>query len=83
MDVYSAKAQFVGSYYFNMDYTNIFFEGDAFVIYDETECMIMTFDGIVKFHGEFHKSVRLMIPTSSAYKYLIITNDSFDTIQLK
>jgi len=83
MDVYSAEAKFVGSYYFDMDYTEIFFEGDTFVIYNEAECMIMTLDNIVKFHGEFHKTVRLMIPVSSAYKYLIVTNDSIDTIQLK
>lgn len=83
VDVYNSGTQLVGSYYFSLDYTDIFFEQDSFVIYNETECLIMTLDGNEKYRGDFHKTVRLMMPTSSAYKYQIVTNESIDTIQLK
>lgn len=83
MNVYDTTAQKVGSYYFDIDYTDIFFEKNNFTIYNETECVIMTYDNVVKYNGTFSKAVNVMIPTGTAYKYLLITNDSIDTIQMK
>lgn len=83
MDVYDTSASKVGSYYIDIDYTDIFFGQDNFVAYNESECMIMTLDGIEKFNGEFSKTVRLMLPSGNAYKYLLVTESSIDTIQLK
>lgn len=83
LDVYNAAAAKVGSYYFDIDYTDIFFEQNSFAAYNETECVIMTFDGIEKYNGYFTKAVKLMLPTGSAYKYLLVTDSTIDTIQLK
>lgn len=83
MDVYDTSASKVGSFYINIEYTDIFFGQDNFVAYNETECTVMTLDGIEKFNGEFSKTVRLMLPTGNAYKYLLVTDSSIDTIQLK
>lgn len=83
MEIYNANAEKVGSYYFDIDYTDIFFGQDYFTVYNETECEIITFDGIEKYKGHFNKTVKLMIPTGSAYKYSLITENSIDTIQLK
>ena len=83
MDVYDATAAKAGSYYFNMEYTDIFFEKDNFVVYNDTECLIMTLEGIEKFNGTFAKQVGLMLPTTGAYKYMVVTDSSIDTIQLK
>lgn len=83
IDVYNSNAQKVGSYYFDMDYTDIFFEEGQFVVYNETECMIKTFDNIEKYRGFFSKAVNLMLPTQTAYKYVLVTDNSIDTIQLK
>lgn len=83
MDVYNSNAQLVGSYYFNIEYTDIFFEKNSFTVYNDSECLIMTLDGVVKYEGSFHNTVRLMLPASSAYKYQLVTNDSLDTIQMK
>ena len=43
----------------------------------------MTMDGTEKFHGNFSKTVRLMAPVGNGYKYLLMTDDSIDTIRLK
>lgn len=83
LDVYSAAAEKVGSYYFDMEYNDIFFGEDTFVVYNETECLVMTFSGMEKYKGNFTKTVDLMLPTKSAYKFNLVTKQSIDTIQLK
>ena len=52
MDVYNDSAVKVGSYYFDVDYTDIFFEEDGMVIYNESECQIFTTEGVEKIPGE-------------------------------
>ena len=83
MDVYDTSPNLVGSFYFDIDYTDIFFEDDSFVAYNEKECTIITLSGIEKFDGRFTKAVKLMTPAAGAYRYTLVTNDSLDTIQLK
>ncbi len=83
MDVYGSDAKLVGSYSFIQEYNDIFFEDDYFVVYNETECIVMTFSGVEKFNGHFSKSVDLMLPTGSAYKFTLVTEQSIDTIQMK
>jgi len=83
MDVYDVSSDQVGSFYFDMEYTDIFFGQNNFVAYNDTECVIMTMDGREKFNGGFEKPVRLMLPAGNSYKYLLVTDNSIDTIQLK
>lgn len=83
MDVYNASADMVGSFYLDIEYTDIFFGQNNFVAYNETECVITTMDGIEKFNGKFTKPVRLMLPIGNSYKYLLVTDSSIDTIQMK
>lgn len=83
--IYGTDSEIVGTYYFNTDFTDIFFGQDIFVAYNSTECLISTFDGLEKYNGTFDKSVCLMIPAGrgTTYKFIVVTNDSIDTIQLK
>lgn len=83
MDVYDASAAMVGSFYIDIEYTDIFFGQDMFVAYNETECVITTLAGTVKFDGEFARPVRLMLPSGNSYKFVLVTENSIDTIQLK
>lgn len=83
LEVYSASGSKVGDYYFNTEYTDIFFEKDSFTIYNDTECLIMTFDGVEKFNGLFNKTAKLLLPTGTPYRYQMVTNNSIDTIQFK
>lgn len=83
LNVYDASGGKVGEYYFNIEYTDLFFEKDRFVAYNATECVIMTLDAVEKFSGTFSDTVRLMLPGSSAYSYVLVTDHSIDTIQLK
>lgn len=83
MDVYNASAEKVGSYYFDINYTDIIFTEDNFIVYNETQCIIRTYDDLEKFNGVFSETVNVMIPTNLAYRYLLVTDHSIDTIQLK
>ncbi|MGN0403556.1 MAG: DUF5711 family protein [Acetatifactor sp.] len=83
MDVYDTSAEKKGSFYIDIEYTDIFFGKDNFVVYNEKECMIMNMAGVQKFSGTFGKTVRLMLPADGAYRYTLVTDDSIDTIQLK
>lgn len=83
LDVYNTAAKKVNSFYYNIEYTDLFFDKDTIVIYNETECVITTMDKIEKFNGSFSRTVRLMLPGNSAYRYVLVTDTSIDTIQLK
>ena len=83
LNVYDASAERVGTYYFDIAYKDIFFGKDNFVIYNESECLIMTMDGIEKFNGSFQKTVELMLPLGNSYQYMLVTDTSIDKIQLK
>lgn len=83
LDVYNASGDKVQSLFFDMDYTDIFFNKDQIVIYNDSECQICNIRGADRFLGNFEKSISLLIPTSSAYRYTAVTSDSVDTIELK
>ncbi len=83
LDVYNASGSKVHSQFFDIDYTDIFFNKDQIVIYNDAECRICNIRGTDKFAGAFEKNTSLLIPTSSAYRYAAVTSDSVDTIELK
>jgi len=83
LKVYNADGDAVGTYDFDLEYEDILFGKNGFVAYNTTECLVKTFDGVEKFDGYFTKKVNLMLPTASAYKYVLVTDNSIDTIQLK
>lgn len=83
LQVYRGAGDRVGDFLFDMDFEHLFFGQESFVVYNEQECLIHTFGGVDKYQGEFVKSVRVMLPQGNSYRYLIMTNNSIDTIQLK
>ena len=83
MDVYNSTGKKLKTYYFDLEYNDIFFEKDCFVIYNENECQIMTYEGREKYNGYFSKAADLLFPADGAYKYVLVTETSIDTIQLK
>lgn len=85
IEVYSSDAKKKGTYYFNLDYDEIFFTEDYFVAYNTKECQVQTFDELVKYEGNFLSAVDLMYPVGrgKGYKYILVGKDAIDTIQLK
>lgn len=83
LDVYNKSGQLSQSIDFDIDYLDIVFADDHIIIYNESECQIYNMEGLEKYSGRFEKNVHLMIPASSPYKYILVTDDSIDTIELK
>lgn len=83
LDVYNASGNKVTSLFFDIEYTDIIFHKDQIIIYDDMDCSICSMRGVDKFTGEFEKPTSLLIPTSSIYKYVAVTSNSIDTIELK
>lgn len=83
LQVYRNSGEKVGDYYFDIDFEHLFFGQESFAAYSERECLIRTLGGVDKFQGGFSKSVKVMIPQGNSYRYMVLTNNSIDTIQLK
>lgn len=85
MEVYGTNAGKRGTYYFNMDYEEIAFAEDYFMIYNNKECLIQTYDGLSKFEGDFLSAVDLVYPMGKgkSYKFILVSKTSINTIQLK
>lgn len=83
LDVYNSAGAKIGSQFFDIDYTDIVFSKDQIIIYSDMECQISNIKGVDKFIGNFDKNTSLLIPTGSVYKYVAVTADSVDTLELK
>lgn len=83
IEIYNKAGERVRTQEFNLDYTDIVFDKDTYIIYNEEECIVMTMDGLEKYNGTFKTAVRLLIPGKGRYRYTLITQDSLDTIQMK
>ncbi len=82
-DVYNSKAKLLNSFYLDIDYTDVFFTKDIFVAYNATECFVSKINGRKKFEGTFDKGVNLMLPTGSSYRFLLVTDETAEIIQMK
>lgn len=83
LDVYNESGSKVHSQLFDIEYTDIIFNKDQIIIYNDMECQICNMKGVDKFTGSFEKGTSLVIPTSSIYKYITVTSNSVDTIELQ
>lgn len=83
MDVYHKSGELRQSIYFDLEYSDIIFHEEQIIIYNEAECCIYNSNGAEKYSGRFAKATLLLIPQSAAYRYMIVTQDSIDTIELQ
>ncbi|MBO5056616.1 MAG: hypothetical protein J6C64_09745 [Lachnospiraceae bacterium] len=83
LDVYNTSGNKIHSLFFDIEYTDIVFNKDQIIIYNDMDCQICNIKGVDKFSGEFEKPVSLIVPTSSVYKFISVTSNSIDTIELK
>lgn len=82
LEVYASSGSKVHTQLIDMEYTDILFHKDQVVIYNSDECNITNLRGLNKFTGTFEKSVLRLLPTASAYRYGLVTNESIDVIEL-
>lgn len=83
LDIYSKSGQLQNSLGLDIDFLDIVFYEDQIIIYNEAECCIYNKKGVQKYSGRFKKAIKTLVPLGNNYKYLIVTGDSIDTIELK
>lgn len=83
--VFGQDSAEVGTYYFNTEFTDIIFTEKYFVVYGDTECLITTYDNVIKYDGAFEENVELMIPSKNAgnYQFTLVSSSSVDIVQFK
>lgn len=83
MDIYNTSGNRVLSKEFNIDYTDILFCDDYFVVYNELECMVCNMKGVEKYNGNFKNTVYAVIPAKSSAHYVLVTQNALENIELK
>lgn len=83
LDIYDADGTKVISHELAMEYTDILFDNESYIIYNETDLYIGTMDGKEKYNGTFMEPVNLLVPTGKAYCYMMVTGESIEVIRLK
>lgn len=83
LDVYHKSGELRQSIEFDIDYRDILFHEDQVIIYNETECCVYNGSGTEKYRGQFEKTTLVLIPQNSAYRYMVVTPDSIDVIELQ
>ena len=83
MEVYNYKGKKMMQTSFAFEYTGVCLENGEIVLYDERDLYIYRTSGKQKFSYQYDKPVRFFTRLSGAGKYLVITDDSLDTIKLR
>lgn len=83
LDMYNKTGSLILSKNFNIDYKDIVFYKEQIIIYNDQECLIVNNNGLEKYAGTFETTILQMIPISSNYKYLLVSSDEINVINLK
>ena len=83
LDIYDGKGSLVNSRSFDMDYTNIIFDGDEYIIYSSTEYSINNIHGVERFTGKFDETVYLFMPSQKRNRFLVMTQDAMQIMEMK
>lgn len=82
MDLYDKKGNIVLSENIDIDYQNVLIQKNSVVIYNNTECVMYNLSGKEKYRGTFGKSVSLLIPSNKINRFIMVSADSIDIIEL-
>lgn len=83
LDVYDSSGQLILSQSIDMEFQDILIGKNDLLVYDETTCVMYGLNGTEKYRGTFGKNVNRIIPAGKSNKFLLITSNSIDTIELR
>ena len=82
IDVYDKKGNITLSQNIDIDYQNILIQKNSIVVYNNTECVMYSMSGKEKYRGTFGKSVSLLISANKNNRFIMVSPDSIDIIEL-
>lgn len=82
IDVYDKKGNMTLSQNIDIEYQNILMQKNSIVVYNNTECVMYSMSGREKYRGTFGKSVVLLISSNKSNRFVMVSSDSVDVIEL-
>ncbi|MGN0354160.1 MAG: DUF5711 family protein [Muricoprocola sp.] len=83
LEIYRTNGTKCTTQYFNMDYTGIKFADDQVIMYNGSDIAIYTVGGKKVFQATYEKPVTDVIKTGGFRRYVVITEESADTIRIR
>lgn len=83
LEIYDTNGMHKISIPFDLEYQNVIFEDAGIVIHNENRCLIYNWENLMKYEGDFKEPIRCFIPSGSIDKYMLVTDESIQHIQLK
>ncbi len=83
LEIYSNKGELLHKKNFDFDFSDVVFGNDQFVIYGNDKIYVGTMKGMTKLEMEYDESIRLVIPTSSPTKFIIVTDSAIETVMMQ
>lgn len=82
LDIYDKKGKMICTQSIDIDYQNILIQKNTVVVYSNTECVMYNLSGREKYRGIFGKSVSLIISSTKRNRYILVSSDSIDIIEM-
>lgn len=82
IDIYDKKGNLILKQNIDIDYQDILIQKNSIVVYNNTECVMYNMSGREKYRGTFGKSVSLLIPSNKNNRFIMVSADSIDIIEL-
>ena len=83
LDVYDTNGTQRISIPFELKYQNIIFQDAGIVIHNENQCLIYSWENLMKYEGTFKEPIRCFVPSGSIDRYMLVTDDSIQHIRLR
>ena len=83
MDLYDLDGEIKDVVEFDCDYSDIVITDKFVVIYNKNEWNVYTIGGRKKFEGTYQNSIQKIITTGEIEKYIIVTDDTLESVKLK
>lgn len=80
-EIYDYSAKLKDKVYFDIEYNDVFFDGNRFILYNNSEIMIHVIGGQDKFVGNVEDTILALLPTSSPRRMIMVTPDNIKTIE--
>lgn len=83
IDIYNGNGKCEDTLFYNEEYTEMFFHNDRLIIYGPEYCLIHNINGIDKYKGELGPGALAVLPTNVSNRFVVVTSDAIETIELK
>lgn len=83
IEIYDGSGRKKDEISFDDEFSEIFFDGKRVIVYNAEKCLIHNVGGIDKYSGEFDSAVLTVLPTNVSNRFVLVTNDSIQTIELE